>query len=883
MSRSQESFLSTLDSSGHCDRFPSFLLFLIRSLFHFMAQGSKLTPMMQQYREMRDQLPSDTLLLFRLGDFYEMFEGDAEDGASLLGITLTKRHDIPMAGIPYHAADNYIGKVLKAGRKVAIVDQVEAPQPGKLVKRALTRIITPGTSIEGSQLAENENSYLAAMDYRKGTFCASWLDLTTGEFFLSAAENPEDLLPVIASIGPREILLPERFSIDDFAVDHAGAAKSLQWVLDGRPVSRLTDYHFDAVSGITTVQETLGVLNLQGFGIAQDHAALGCAGALVYYAEETLCSKPRNLARIREYQVSQSLVLDPATVRSLEVFRGMDNSRRGSLMEAMDNTVTAAGGRLLESYLSAPPLCLGEIRRRQTCVAEFVEEPGIVRDLRDSLRKVRDILRILGRLQNRMQNPREVGGIRDTLEQLPEITGFLQDCGGLETVKLAQRFHAFGSLADLLQRSIADELPTQVRDGGYIRSGYDVDLDHLRNLGGESKTWIANLQAQEQERTGIKNLKIKYNGAFGYFIEISNSNLHLVPEGYIRKQTLTNAERFYTEELKVKEKEILNAEERANSREEELFREIVSGILQESPALVATAEVLAQIDLFAGWSHLAREWGYCRPEMDDSDRLHIEQGRHPVVEQTLRAETGGLAGAHAFVPNDCALDTTSEQIALLTGPNMAGKSTYIRQVALITLMAHTGSWVPSKTCRIGLVDRIFSRVGASDELSRGNSTFMVEMNETANILNNSTTRSLIILDEIGRGTSTYDGLSIAWAVIEHLHGSGQQGPRTFFATHYHELTKLRDSLPRLRNYCVAVKEWNDEIIFIRQVVAGAADRSYGIQVARLAGLPESVLERAKSILEHLENEQEESRTLKKRKGKQGRGATDEEPEQMELF
>ena len=860
------------------------LNFLIRSLFQFMPQGSKLTPMMQQYREMRDQLPSDTLLLFRLGDFYEMFEGDAEDGASLLGITLTKRHDIPMAGIPYHAADNYIGKVLKAGRKVAIVDQVETPQPGKLVKRALTRIITPGTSIEGSQLAENENSYLAAMDYRKDTFCASWLDLTTGEFLLSAAGNPEDLLPVIASIGPREILLPECFSIDDFAVDHAGAAKILQWLLDGRPVSRLADYHFDVVSGTTTVQETLGVLNLQGFGIAQDHAALGCAGALVYYAEETLCSRPGNLARIREYQVSQSLVLDPATVRSLEIFRGMDNSRRGSLMEAMDNTITAAGGRLLESYLSAPPLSLGEIRRRQTCVAEFVEEPGIVRDLRGSLQKVRDVLRILGRLQNRMRNPREVGGIRDTLEQLPEITGLLHDCGGLETVKLAQRFHAFGPLADLLQRSIADELPTHVRDGGYIRSGYDVDLDHLRNLGGESKTWIANLQAQEQERTGIKNLKIKYNGAFGYFIEISKSNLHLVPEGYIRKQTLTNAERFYTEELKIKEKEILNAEERANSREEELFQEIVTGILQESPALVATAEVLAQIDLFAGWSHLAREWGYCCPEMDDSDRLYIEQGRHPVVEQTLRAETGGLAGAHAFVPNDCSLDTVSEQIALLTGPNMAGKSTYIRQVALISLMAHTGSWVPAKTCQIGLVDRIFSRVGASDELSRGNSTFMVEMNETANILNNSTNRSLIILDEIGRGTSTYDGLSIAWAVIEHLHGPGSQGPRTFFATHYHELTKLRDSLPRLRNYCVSVKEWNDEIIFIRQVVAGAADRSYGIQVARLAGLPDAVLERAKSILEHLENEQVENRQLKKRKSKQGRGGgTDEDPEQMELF
>lgn len=856
-----------------------------------MAQGTKLTPMMQQYREMRDQLPADTLLLFRLGDFYELFEKDAETGASILGITLTKRHGMPMAGIPYHAADNYIGKVLKAGRKIAIVDQVETPQPGKLVKRALTRIITPGTSLEGSQLADKENSYLAALDFRKGVFRASWLELSTGDFLLASADNPEDLLPVITSIGPREILLSESFSIEGMAVKHPVAAKNLQQFLDAPLVSRLEDYYFDNAAGLASVQEALGVLNLQGFGITQDHAALGCAGALVHYAEETLCSKPGNLASIREYRAQQSLVLDPATVRSLEIFRGVDNTRRGSLMEAMDGTVTAAGGRLLESYLSAPPLDLVEICRRQTCVAEMYDVPGIVRDLRDTLRRVRDLLRILGRLQNRMQNPREVGGIRDTLEQLPEISRLLQDCGGTETVKLAQRFHAFGPLSELLQGAIADELPTHVRDGSYIRTGYDADLDQLRNLGGESKTWLANLQAHEQERTGIKNLKIKYNGAFGYFIEVSKANLHLVPEEYIRKQTLTNAERFYTEDLKVKEKEILNAEERAIAREAELFSGVVEGILRESPALVATAEVLAEIDLFAAWSHLAREWGYCRPVVDDTEQLHIEQGRHPVVEQILRTQEGGLARAHAFVPNDCALDTTGEQIALLTGPNMAGKSTYIRQVALIALMAHTGSWVPAKACRIGLIDRIFSRVGASDELSRGNSTFMVEMNETANILNNSTTRSLVILDEIGRGTSTYDGLSIAWAVMEHLHGAGQQGPRTLFATHYHELTQLKDSLHRLRNYCVAVKEWNDEIIFIRQVVPGAVDRSYGIQVARLAGLPDSVLDRAKAILEQLENGNAECGVRKEEgemqdpenREREAVAFKDEDPEQMELF
>ena len=854
-----------------------------------MAKEKKLTPMMQQYREMRDQLPDDTLLLFRLGDFYELFEKDAETGASILGITLTKRHDMPMAGIPFHAADNYISKVLAAGRKVAIVDQVETPQPGKLVKRALTRIITPGTSLDGSQLQDKENSYLAAIDYSRRVFRASWLDLTTGEFLIAASENPEELLPVLASIGPREVLLSESFSVDALAEDHPSVAKSLDWLIQELPVSRLEDYHFEQSSSAALVQETLGVLNLQGFGISKDHAALGCAAAIVNYAEQTLRASPGNLSRIREYSPSQALVMDPSTVRSLEVFRGADHTRKGSLMDAMDTTVTAAGGRLLESYLSAPPLDILEIRRRQSCVGELYEVPGIVRDLRESLRKVRDLLRILGRLQNRMQNPREVGGIRDTLEQLPEIARLLQDTGGVETAKLGQRLHAFGPLTDLLQRAIADELPTHLRDGGFMRTGYDSDLDHLRSLGGESKTWLANLQATEQERTGIKNLKIKYNGAFGYFIEVSKSNLHLVPEEYIRKQTLTNAERFYTEDLKVKEKEILNAEERAIARETELFIEVVEAILRESPALTATAEVLAETDLFSAWSHLAREWGYCRPVIEEGDHLNIIQGRHPVVEQTLRAEEGGLAGAHAFVPNDCSLNTSDEQIALLTGPNMAGKSTFIRQIALITLMAHTGSWVPAKSCRMGIVDRIFSRVGASDELARGNSTFMVEMNETANILNNSTTRSLVILDEIGRGTSTYDGLSIAWAVIEHLHGTGAHGPRTLFATHYHELTRLRDSLPRLHNYCVAVKEWNDEIIFIRQVIAGAADRSYGIQVARLAGLPDSVLARAKDILDKLEGgaekaESAKSKTMSSRSKKEALDLNkSDEPAQMELF
>ena len=815
--------------------------------------SKKLTPMMQQYREMRESLPRDTLLLFRLGDFYEMFEEDAERGAGLLGINLTKRHDMPMAGIPYHAADNYITKILKQGRKVAIVDQVETPQPGKLVKRALTRIITPGTSLEGSQLTENENSFLLALDFKKETLTASWLDLTTGEFFLATSKTPADLLPVLTSIRPREVLLSEDFDLDPMHEKDPAPAKSLQHLLDTHPISNLSPHYFDPAEAPNIVQQALGVLNLQGFGIAQNHAALPCSAALIEYATHTLCAKPENLSQIREYRPSQALIMDPATIRSLEIFRGPEHTRSGSLMEAMDATLTAAGARLLETYLSAPPLDLKEIDRRQSIVEEFYQVPGIAGDLREKLKSIRDIQRILGRLQNRLQNPREVGGIRDTLLQLPSIVELLHNIKAPYTTALASQLQTFDSLTEHLNRAIAEELPNNLRDGGYIKAGYDKDLDHLQDLSRNSKTWLSNLQADEQERTGIKNLKIKYNGAFGYFIEVSKGNLSLVPDNYIRRQTLTNAERFYTEELKVKEKEILNAEERAISREEHLFREIVADILKEANALNETARTLAEIDLFAGWAHIARQWHYCRPSIQKGGHLHIEQARHPVVEQSLRDNIGTFNSSESFVPNDCHLTTAEQQIALLTGPNMAGKSTYIRQIALIALMAHTGCWVPANSCRMGIVDRIFSRVGASDELARGNSTFMVEMNETANILNNSTPKSLVILDEIGRGTSTYDGLSIAWAVIEHLHGTGKQGPRTLFATHYHELTQLKNSLPRLHNFRVAVKEYNDEIIFLRQVIEGAADRSYGIQVARLAGLPNTVIDRAKTILNQLES------------------------------
>ena len=566
--------------------------------------------------------------------------------------------------------------------------------------------------------------------------------------------------------------------------------------------------------------EGLGVMNLEGFGIRLEHPALGPAGAILIYAQDVLKGKPGNLRRIEEYRTGESLLIDPATQRNLEVFKTSAQSRKGSLLDAMDQTVTSGGARLLESYLASPERNLNEIRRRQACVGEFCLVPSVVEEVSSILKSGSDIERILGRLRNRLVRPRELGGLRSTIRGLPAVSRSLIELDNKRfpaVYELAQRVQTFEELCAVLDRALEEELPADIKvdvkgEGSrVIRTGYNDEFDELRELGSGGKRWILELETSEREKTGINNLKVKYNGAFGYFIEVTKANLHLVPEHYVRKQTMTNAERYYTEELRQKEKEIVNAEERAVAKEQELFLGVVEIALGQADALTQTAKVLAEIDLYSSWGAIMRDRDYCMPEfVEDSQELEIEQGRHPVVEMVLKQESLGLAGTHAFVPNDCLLSSGQDQISLITGPNMAGKSTFIRQVALISLMAQVGSAVPASRCRLGLVDRIFSRVGAGDELARGNSTFMVEMNETANILNNCTASSLIILDEIGRGTSTYDGLSIAWAVVEHLHGSGKEGPKTLFATHYHELTRLAHSLPRLRNFSVAVKEWNEE-------------------------------------------------------------------------
>jgi DNA mismatch repair protein MutS len=816
-----------------------------------MPEPEKTTPMMQQYFEVKRGLPPDTLLLFRLGDFYELFFEDAATASRLLGLTLTKRQDSPMAGIPYHAADGYVAKLLAAGKKVAVCDQQEAAQPGRLVRRKLSRILTPGTTLSASQIEGARNHYLAAASLDRRGLHAAWLDLSTGEFRIATDADPANLLPVLTALDPAELLVAEgALGLWKSAPHEQAAVHALHAFASQRLCTEVPAHLLDPSAGAREVLEALGVLNMEGFGIDRSHPALGPAGALVRYATDNLCARPENLGAIREYRSSRTLLLDPATLRNLEIFASSRGGREGSLIGAIDRTATAPGARLLERWLAAPTLDLAEIRRRQAIVGEFGARPSLLADLRDRLRNVRDIPRILGRLQNRLRNPRELGGVRDTLDQLPSLRASLE---GFSLSTPPFPVFELPQLRALLAGALADELPADLLEGNVIRAGHDPELDRLRSLTTDNKTWLSELERAEQERTGIRSLKVRFTSHFGYYIEVTKANLHLVPADYVRRQTTVGGERYVTEELRRKEKEIFHAEENSLAREREIFASLVAAVLAEAASLARTAEALAEVDVLAGWAVLARDWDYCRPELDEGSAIEIADGRHPVVEQMLRAPDAP-GGAASFVPNDTRLDCGDAQIALITGPNMAGKSTYIRQVALIVLLAQIGCWTPAKTCRVGLVDRIFSRVGASDDLARGNSTFMVEMNETANILNNATERSLVILDEIGRGTSTYDGLSIAWAVIEHLHAGVERGPRTLFATHYQELTQLEKHLCRLRNLSVAVKEWNDDIVFLRRVVPGAADRSYGIQVARLAGLPQSVIDRARTILSRLEGE-----------------------------
>jgi DNA mismatch repair protein MutS len=870
-----------------------------------MASDVQLTPMMAQYRRIKSELPKDALLMFRLGDFYEMFFEDAQAGAQLLNVALTRRGVVPMCGIPFHAANAYIGRLLRAGRKVAICDQMEEARPGQLVKREVTQILSPGTHFDERMLAAERNNYLAAVCPVGKLFGLACADLTTGEFKATEVEGESALLTELQRMRPAEIVYPGNTeALRDLlrggaglssglptappalAPAHSGwkpapgdgpgpgpartpaqpaqtavplrnAPASFGWILNG-----YDDWVFAPETAFFTVRSHFGVASLDGFGLKDRAGAVGAAGAVLHYLTEHLRRDASSLTRVSFYQRSDYLGLDYATLRHLEILEPLQPQapRNACLYGALNRTVTPMGARRLRDWLSQPLAALEPIQRRQEAVQVLLDNPESLERLRAQLGQVRDLERTTGRLSAGSGNARDMIALRMALEQMPGLKATVADLAGAGAASelsplagpgetgaapllgsLAEQVTELPDLVELLARAIVEEPPLALKEGGLIRDGFDAGLDELRAAMRQGKDWIAKLQQDEIARTGIQSLKVRFNSVFGYYIEVTKSNLDKVPPHYVRKQTIANGERFITPELKEMEGKILGAEERSLRLEYELFGRVRGAVLERLAELQRAAAALAQLDVLGAFAETARLFNYCRPQMGCEGALFIRDGRHPVLEQTRSEER--------FVPNDTCLDGTA-QLALITGPNMAGKSTYIRQVALLALLAHTGSFIPASEARLGLVDRIFTRIGASDDLARGQSTFMVEMCETANLLNNATPRSLIILDEIGRGTSTFDGLSLAWSIIEHLHN--QVGAKTLFATHYHELTELAARLPRLKNYNVAVREWHDQIVFLRKIVEGGTDKSYGIQVARLAGLPKVVLERAKEILRNLE-------------------------------
>jgi DNA mismatch repair protein MutS len=806
--------------------------------------------MMAQYRRIKGELPRDAILLFRLGDFYEMFFEDAKTGAQILNLALTARNGVPMCGLPFHAANTYIARILRAGRKVALCEQTEEPRPGKLVNREVTQILSPGTHFDERLLVAERNNFLAVINPPGKHFGLALVDLTTGDFLTTELEDAAALLTELERLRPAEVIIPAEAT--DLR-DRLQAVAIRPGAYEG--------WTFAPETAGFTLREHFKVASLDGFGLKDRPAAMGAAGGTLHYLIHHLRRDVQHLTRLSFYQRSDFLALDQTTLRHLEILEPQqpDAPAGASLYGALNRTVTPMGARRLRQWLSQPLAATAPIHHRQDAVQALVNNPYGLEGFRGQLAKIRDLERTLGRLSSSSGNARDLVVLRQALAQIPDLKLTLDRLAlpaipdpsliheaspamppGL-LAELNAQITALPELADLIARAIVDEPPLAVKEGGMIRGQFEAALDELRDAQRGGKDWIAKLQADEITRTGIGSLKVRFNSVFGYYIEITKSNLDKVPEHYLRKQTVANAERFITPELKAMEGKILGAEERSMKLEYELFQRVREAVLGQLPAMQLSASALAQLDVLAAFAETARLHNYCRPQLGDAGVLTIRDGRHPVLEQQLVEER--------FVPNDAGFEPEM-QIALITGPNMAGKSTFIRQVALLTLLAHTGSFIPAAAARIDLVDRIFTRIGASDDLSRGQSTFMVEMSETANILNNATARSLIVLDEIGRGTSTFDGLSLAWSIVEYLHN--HTGAKTLFATHHHELTELSARLPRLKNFNVAVREWQDQIVFLRKIVAGGTDKSYGIQVARLAGVPRAILERAKQILANLE-------------------------------
>jgi DNA mismatch repair protein MutS len=801
-----------------------------------------LTPMMQQYRRLRSSIPADTLLLFRLGDFYELFFEDAKEASVLLDVALTKRNGVPMCGMPYHAAQSYVAKLIKAGRRVAICDQTSDPQPGKIVSRDITQIISAGTISDLDLLESKRANYLGAVYVDGGTFGFAYADLSTGEFRLTQLQDRQALFDELARVSPSELLVSDEQKHDFDQI--AGAL-------------RYDSYAFLPEQAVFSLCEHFKVKSLDGFGCAHMPQAVAAAGAIVHYLKHQLRRKIDHLTSLRCDAPANYVMLDAATQTNLELVASR-STRDTSLLAVLDRTITPMGGRKLRAWILQPLRNLTELERRQQAIADLLQEPDLLASIRAELKSIRDIERAAGRLSQASGNARDLVALKTSLQEIPKLKAELRNLLDRlafgtsrvneqdEVESLAQRLqnqiHEMPALAEKLAKALVDNPPLALKEGGIFRDGYDADLDTLRQASRDGKSWIGQLQEREIAATGIKSLKVRYNSVFGYFIEVTKSNLANVPAHYTRKQTTVGGERFITPELKEMEAKILGADERARQLEYQLFQKLRDETLRELGPIQQTAAAIATLDVICALAETARLFRYCRPKLNETLRLIIKDGRHPVLDQNLIEEK--------FVPNDASLGGQTMRLAIVTGPNMAGKSTYIRQVALIALMAQMGSFVPAESAEIGLVDRIFTRVGANDDLSRGQSTFMVEMNETSNIVNNATERSLVILDEIGRGTSTFDGLSIAWSVAEFLHDKIKA--RTLFATHYHELTRLAEERSGVCNFNVAVREWNDQIIFLRKIVPGGADKSYGIQVARLAGLPKEILDRAKEILGHLE-------------------------------
>lgn len=800
------------------------------------------TPMMRQYLAIKEKHPRE-ILFFRMGDFYEMFLDDAEEASQLLGLTLTSRSKdkgaIPMAGIPVRALDSYLPKLLEAGKRVAICEQTEDPKEAKgIVDREVVRVISPGTITDERLVDEKSNNFIAAIAQGKKDYGLAWLDVTTGQFLIWEADEAEAILAQLARIDPAEILLPESLAFQPKETNRLTTA------LDGIVQSPYPDPLFDPQTAYRCLTEQFGTRTLEGFGCDHMKHAIAAGGGLMRYVLDTQKNALRHITKITPFRHQKHVPIDQTTRRALEIsetYRG--GNRSGTLISCFDRTSTALGARLLREWLMSPLTDVDTILQRQNSVADLVKDEAVRCELIELLRQVHDLERLSTRLSYRSANARDLVALARTLEIIPSIDQLLARCDASYLQDLRRRFDVPHNLVTEIGTVIVDDPPISIKEGGIIREGFEPELDEVREIASQGTRWIASFQHREIERTGIPSLKIGYNKVFGYYLEVTNTHLGKVPEHYIRKQTLKNCERFLTADLKEYETKVLNAKERAVSLEYDLFCNLRDQATSHIQQLQKIAGALAEVDVLSTFARLAHERRYTRPVVNESRVLRIVDGRHPIVEE--------FQGGETFVPNPIDL-TPDGNIMVITGPNMAGKSTYIRQIALLTLLAQTGSFLPAREAEIGVVDRIFTRVGAADDLARGQSTFMVEMNETANILNNATDRSLIILDEVGRGTSTFDGVSLAWAITEFL--AEKVNCRTLFATHYHELTALSTLYPSLRNFNFSVKEWKDEIIFLRQLVEGGTDKSYGIHVARLAGIPAAVLDRAKEILANLESQ-----------------------------